>query len=133
MVDLTQYRSHPDKQLLVHIRGVVEKVRSLTNLKIAEHAAIFHDVGKLNPNFQRKLDMPKVDGYSNHAYLSAFCFLCYCTANQEAILKIFNNEKEWLGSILAIIAHHHGDLPDFPIILTEDEYSRLLSFLKENK
>lgn len=132
MVDLTQYRSHPDKQLLVHTRGVVEKVRSLTNLKIAELAAIFHDIGKLNPNFQRKLDTLKVDGYSNHAYLSAFGFLCYCAANQEAIRKIFNNEKEWLGSILAIIAHHHGDLPDFPIILTEDEYSRLLSFLKEN-
>lgn len=132
MVDLTQYRSHPDKQLLVHIRGVVEKVQSLTDIKIAELAAIFHDVGKLNPNFQRKLDALKVDGYSNHAYLSAFSFLCYCAANQEAILKIFNNEKEWLGSILAIIAHHHGDLPDFPIILTVDEYSRLLSFLKEN-
>ena len=78
------------------------------------------------------MDTAKVDGYSNHAYLSAFGFLCYCAANQEAIRKIFNNEKEWLGSILAIIAHHHGDLPDFPIILTEDEYSRLLSFLKEN-
>jgi CRISPR-associated endonuclease/helicase Cas3 len=132
VADLTKYRSHPDKQLIAHTSGVVEKVRSLTSLKITELAAIFHDVGKLNPNFQRKLDTSKVNGYSNHAYLSAFSFLCYCAANQEAILKIFNNEKEWLGSIIAIIAHHHGDLPDFPVILTEDEYSRLLSFLKEN-
>ena len=132
VADLTKYRSHPDKQLLTHTSGVVKKIRSLTSLKITELAAIFHDVGKLNPNFQKKLDTPKVDGYSNHAYLSAFSFLCYCAANQEAILKIFNNEKEWLGSILAIIAHHHGDLPDFPVILTEDEYLRLLSFLKEN-
>ena len=132
VADLTKYRSHPDKQLLVHISGVVERVRSLTNLKIAELAAIFHDVGKLNPNFQKKLDTLKVDGYSNHAYLSAFGFLCYCTANQEAILSIFNNEKEWIGSALAIIAHHHGDLPDFPVILNEDEYSRLLSFLDGN-
>lgn len=132
MADLTQYRSHPDKGLVEHTHGVVEKVRSLTGLKIAEFAAIFHDVGKLNPNFQRKLNDQKVEGYSNHAYLSAFGFLCYCAANQKAILKIFNNEKEWLGSILAIIAHHHGDLPDFPLILTEDEYSRLLTFLDEN-
>ncbi|MBI5217359.1 MAG: CRISPR-associated endonuclease Cas3'' [Bacteroidia bacterium] len=132
VVDLTQYRSHPDKQLLVHTHGVVEGVKQRTTLNIAELAAIFHDVGKLNPNFQRKLDKLKVGGYSNHAYLSAFGFLCYCTANQEAILKIFKNEKEWLGSILAIIAHHHGDLPDFPMILKDEEYSRLLSFLNEN-
>ena len=132
VVDLTRYRSHPDKQLLVHTRGVLKDVKQLTKLKIAELAAVFHDVGKLNPNFQVKLDMGNVDGYSNHAYLSAFGFLCYCAANQESVLKIFNNEKEWLGSILAIIAHHHGDLPDFPVILTEDEYSRLLSFLNRN-
>lgn len=131
MVDLTQYRSHPDKQLLVHTRGVFESIQSLTGLKIAELAAIFHDVGKLNPNFQRKLDNPKVDEYSNHAYLSAFAFLCYCAANQEAVLSAFNNEKEWIGSILAIIAHHHGDLPDFPLILKDEEYSRLLSFLED--
>lgn len=132
MVDLTRYRSHPDKQLLVHTRGVVEEVRTITNLKIAEFAAIFHDVGKLNPNFQRKLDMQRAEGYSNHAYLSAFGFLCYCAANQEDVLSTFNNEKEWMGSILAIIAHHHGDLPNFPMILKDEEYSRLLSFLKDN-
>lgn len=132
MADLTKYRSHPDKQLLAHTSGVVEKVRSLTSLKIAELAAIFHDVGKMNPNFQLKLDMPKVDGYSNHAYLSAFSFLCYCAANQKSILSDFNNEKERLGSVLAILAHHHGDLPDFPVILTEEEYSRLLTFLDGN-
>lgn len=132
VVDLTRYRSHPDKQLLVHTRGVVEEVLAITTLKIAEFAAIFHDVGKLNPNFQRKLDMQRVEGYSNHAYLSAFGFLCYCTANQEDVLNIFNNEKEWIGGILAIIAHHHGDLPNFPIILKDEEYSRLLSFLNDN-
>lgn len=132
MVDLTQYRSHPDKLLLVHTKGVFESIQSLTGLKIAGLAAIFHDVGKLNPNFQRKLDNPKVDGYSNHAYLSAFAFLCYCSANQEALLSAFNNEKEWIGSVLAVIAHHHGDLPDFPLILRDEEYSRLLSFLEDN-
>lgn len=132
VVDLTQFRSHPDKQLLIHTRGVFESIQSLTRLKIAELAAIFHDVGKLNPNFQRKLDNPKVDGYSNHSYLSAFAFLCYCAANQEAVRSVFNNEKEWIGSVLAIIAHHHGDLPDFPLILKDEEYSKLLSFLEDN-
>lgn len=132
VVDLTQYRSHPDKRLLVHTEGVIERIRSRTKLKISELAAIFHDVGKLNPNFQQKLDRPKVNGYSNHSYLSAFTFLCYCAANQEAVLNAFNNEKEWIGSVLAIIAHHHGDLPDFPLILKDEEYSRLLSFLEDN-
>ena len=132
MVDLTQYRSHPDKQLLVHSRGVVDKVRSLTNNKIAEFTAIFHDVGKLNPYFQQKLDKRTIQGYSHHAYLSAFSFLCYCIANQKTVLNTVNNEPQWIGSILAIISHHHGDLPDFPIILKDEEYSRLLSFLEEN-
>lgn len=131
MVDLGQYRSHPDKPLLEHIRSVVAGVSRRTSLYIAELAAIFHDIGKLNPNFQKKLDTSQVSGYSNHAYLSAFSFLSYCAANQQSVLETINNEREWLGSILAIVSHHHGDLPDFPLILNEDEYLRLLSFLDD--
>ncbi len=59
MVDLNQYRSHPDKTLLDHTKGVLAGVKSRTPLKIAELAAIFHDVGKMNPNFQAKLDDKK--------------------------------------------------------------------------
>ena len=98
MVSLSDYQSHPGKPLQKHISGVIEGVRSRTNLKLAEIAAIFHDLGKINPNFQNKLDpqfLTKLDreldsDYANHAYLSAFSFLCYCTTNQKEILKVFH-------------------------------------------
>lgn len=116
----------------MHTNGVIVGVKQRTTLKIAEFAAIFHDVGKLNPNFQQKLLLQESNGYSHHAYLSAFSFLCYCASNEKAVLCAFNKEKEWIGSVLAIIAHHHGDLPNFPMILKDEEYSRLLLFLNEN-
>lgn len=131
VVDVTKLKSHPDKSLLVHMQGVMEKVKQRNSLKIAEIAALFHDVGKINPNFQRKLNNEKVRGYSNHAYLSAFSFLCYCTANQKEILELVGNRKELLASIVAIIAHHHGDLPNFPLILAEEESKKLIRFLEK--
>ena len=56
VVNLKKYKSHPHKELIVHTQGVIDKTKSLTTLKIAEIAAIFHDLGKLNLNFQLKLD-----------------------------------------------------------------------------
>jgi len=130
---LKDYYSHPNKLLSTHIHGVVQKVSSVTNLKIAEIAAIFHDIGKLNPYFQDKLNpQHDVHKYSNHSYLSAFSFLCYCTNNDSDLLKSIGNKAESLASILAIIAHHHGDLPDLPIILHDAEYQNLLDFLSQN-
>ncbi|MDR3626147.1 MAG: CRISPR-associated helicase Cas3' [Ignavibacteriaceae bacterium] len=130
MVDVDDYLSHPDKKLSVHINGVVAGVKKRTNSKIAELSAIFHDIGKLNPNFQEKLRTGKSNGYSNHAYLSAYLFLCYCTENHNDLLKQLNNEENWIASIISIIASHHKDLPDFPIILKEKELISLDKFLK---
>ena len=77
MPDITTLRSHPDKFLLHHIRGVIENTKKLSNSRFAELVAIFHDIGKLNPNFQDKLDSTKVvNGYANHSYLSAYAFFC---------------------------------------------------------
>ena len=141
MVDLSDYFSHPKKFLQKHIDGVVEGVQYCTSLKIAEISAIFHDLGKINPNFQKKLNpefLKKLDSelhsdYSNHAYLSAFSFLCFCAANQKYIMDLFNGEKQWIASITAIIAHHHGNLPDFlPCILKIEESERLIGFLNRN-
>ena len=129
MVDLTKYYSHPGKQLLAHVDGVVERVRSLTNLRIAEVASIFHDVGKLNPNFQIKVNSQPASGYSNHSYISALGFLCYCVSKKP----LPKDEEKWITSILAIVAHHHGDLPDFSNILHEDECSNLSSFINKNQ
>ena len=127
--DLEKYLSHPDKSLLDHTREVLNGVNKRTSLKIAEFAAIFHDVGKINPNFQKKLSNDKVNGYSNHSYLSALAFLSYCAKNQDMVLSFFSNQFEWIASILTIISHHHTDLPDYPIILDAEECKKLENFL----
>ena len=72
VADLGDYNSHPDKLLVDHVEGVVEGTRERTDLDVAEFAAIFHDVGKLNPNFQDKLKPDATSsGYAHHSYLSA--------------------------------------------------------------
>jgi CRISPR-associated endonuclease/helicase Cas3 len=70
--NLTVYKSHPNKLLEVHINGVVSKTLKKTHSKIAELSAMFHDLGKLNLNFQRKLELNESVGYSQHSYISAF-------------------------------------------------------------
>ena len=132
MVDLTKYYSHPDKQIQIHVNGVIKRIEALTNIdnidlaNITKVAGIFHDVGKLNPNFQSKIRRQSKShlAYSNHSYLSAISFLSYA--------KNANYEKKYIPIIFAIIAHHHGNLPDFEDIMNSDECSRLLSFIEEN-
>lgn len=136
MVNVDEYYSHPDKKLAVHINGVIDKVKKCCGLNIAELAAIFHDIGKLNPNFQKKVNplfevnLQKPNSYSYHSYLSGISFLCYCLANENKIRELFGAEKEWVASVLAIIVCHHKNLPDFPMIFNEQEYEKLLSFLE---
>ena len=54
-IDLTRYRSHEKKYLHQHLKNVVagacERTSGKINLLI-ELASIFHDLGKINPNFQ---------------------------------------------------------------------------------
>ena len=69
MSDLTLYKSHPDKLLIEHIKGVMKNVSSRTDSLFAETAAIFHDLGKMNPNFQAKLEGKMPKGYSNRRML----------------------------------------------------------------
>ncbi len=47
-IDLTEYKSHPDKLLAVHTQGVTKGTRRRTKLKLAEVAAVFH-VAKAKP------------------------------------------------------------------------------------
>src|SRR5215470_13591434 len=97
--DLTNtFFSHPTKPLERHLVGVARKVLRRTedlptslNLKIAEVAAIFHDLGKINPNFQAKLNNIRPKGYSGHSYLSAYALFCFALSNQ---IKV----KEWCGN-----------------------------------
>jgi CRISPR-associated endonuclease/helicase Cas3 len=131
-----QYRSHPNKLLKVHTDGVLKGVQRFTTLKIAETAAIFHDVGKLNPYFQQKLEGKTTKGYSNHAYLSAYAWLAFCRKNREVLEQFFDiNRPELCHAITAIIAHHHGNLPDCTEvrnIFRERETKELLLFLQSH-
>lgn len=131
MSDITTYKSHPDKSLIEHINGVVKNIRS--DSKIAETAAVFHDLGKMNPNFQAKLEDKKPQGYSNHSLLSAYAFYCMVLADKNR--KLSPND---IIGLIVLIAKHHGNLPNFcpsgndEYILSRNEIKDLFSFLGNN-
>lgn len=130
---LDRYRSHKKKLLHVHTKGVTHRVLGRTTFKIAETAAIFHDLGKLNPNFQPKLDDKKVEGYSSHAYLSALAFLCFYAENKTiAEQQLGISSSADVLRVVALIARHHGNLPNFDQILNIKERGNLLSFVETN-
>lgn len=146
--DINTLRSHPDKPLLKHIQGVRENTKKLTNSKIAELVAIFHDLGKINPIFQDKLDPNKiVSGYANHSYFSAYAFFCAFGSrqNQKALMEFLGIDSLSQNDLIALtvlIAKHHGNLPDFSpddhngtgaSILSKNENSALYQFLNQEK
>ncbi len=149
MSDINTLLSHPDKLLLTHVQGVRDNTKKLSSSKIAELVALFHDLGKINPNFQSKLDPDKtVNGYANHSYLSAYAFFCTfgCSIqNMEALkqfLDVDNFSQNDLIALTVSIAKHHGNLPDFSptdhtgtgaSILSKDENSALYYFLNQEK
>ena len=128
----SQYRSHPEKTLFKHTLGVKEKALERFNSPIVEIAALFHDLGKLNPNFQKKLDGIN-QGYTHHAYLSAYMFCSYLDTNLHALVKKLSGKPELVFSIIAMIAKHHGHLPnldDGP--MDTDHIDSLAKFLSSN-
>lgn len=133
MSDITTYKSHPDKLLIEHIKSVVKNVCSRTDSLFAETAAIFHDLGKMNPNFQAKLEGKTPKGYSNHSLLSAYIFYCMVVADKNR--KLSPND---IIGLVVLIAKHHGNLPDLcpsgidGYILSRNEIKDLFSFLGNN-
>jgi CRISPR-associated endonuclease/helicase Cas3 len=109
------FLSHPPKKFLeTHIEGVMRKASRRSQTKLTEVAALFHDLGKLNPNFQEKLKPNvKVTAYSNHSLLSAVGLICFAIKN-ESILRGWFKEDTLLKlkMALAIIVTHHGNLPN---------------------
>ncbi|HUM89689.1 MAG TPA: CRISPR-associated endonuclease Cas3'', partial [Prolixibacteraceae bacterium] len=147
--DITRLKSHPDKLLLDHVQGVIDNTKKLTNSRFAELVAIFHDLGKINPNFQDKLTQQKtVSGYANHAYLSAYAFFCAFCCNRNNLdalnqfLKIDELTQNDLIALTVAIAKHHGNLPDFTpadyngtgaSILSKDENFALFKFIEKEQ
>ncbi len=138
MVSDMSYWSHIDKLLEIHICGVMEVSRKYTSLSIAEMAALFHDFGKINPNFQKKLAGINPKGYSKHSYLSVLAFVYFAKANKEMckqLLKVEDedNYKIKVRQVIALIAHHHGDLPNFRELINLEEVERAATFAGENE
>ncbi|MGI8543182.1 MAG: CRISPR-associated helicase Cas3' [Aridibacter sp.] len=143
-IDITKQFSHPGKLLEEHLQGVADKVLkrikdlpTTLNFKTSEIAAIFHDLGKINPNFQEKLKPPderknKNLGYSSHAYLSAYIWFCFMLTNREILAEWFGkNTLLNVHNVMAMLARHHGNLPNFEDgILNKTEADRLTDFLK---
>ncbi len=135
MVLNLNFQSHPGKTLEEHICGVIEKSLKYSSLPIVEIASLFHDLGKINPNFQAKLKDDKVQGYSHHAYLSVLAFVYFFKANQIEILNILQAKcKEdcrlKILQIVTLIAYHHGDIPNLEDMLNMDEIKSAADFLK---
>lgn len=149
MVDVIKLKSHPEKLLFTHVDGVVGKVKTLIkNLDIprtSELAAVFHDLGKINPNFQDKLSKKTTAGYSRHAYLSALSFYIFClnNSNRTFISEFLGREfyQSDLIAMIVLIAKHHGHLPDFipkgglevePYIISQKEIDELYNFVSNH-
>lgn len=132
---LAEYKSHPDKLLKAHTNGVKSKTMKRTDSKIAELSALFHDLGKLNFNFQRKLEGEKNIGYSQHSYVSAFAFLNWYVANKDEvdkILQIDGIDITKIKIISAIILHHHGNLPNMDGNISDQIFAEMNTFLDGN-
>lgn len=129
--------SHPNKPLEVHIKGVLEKYERNNSLPLGRLAVLFHDLGKLNPNFQKKIAGQPTNGYTHHSYLSVVAFYSFILKNRTKFCNYLDirddselRVKIW--QIISIIAHHHGNLPDLSAILSKDEIETAGKFANEN-
>lgn len=135
--DLNKCYSHPGKLLKVHLENVASLSKRFTSSHAAELVSLFHDIGKVNPNFQEKLNGSCPKEYDHHAYLSAYAFFMFLIKNQDMFKELVPqkfNPNNYLISLITIIAKHHGDLPDMMpngdnSILSSYEVSNLYAFL----
>lgn len=132
------FESHPGKLLEIHTKKVLVNYEKSCQLPIGILATLFHDLGKLNSNFQRKLRGENIHGYSHHAYLSVIIFYNFLLKNEKLVKEFLKCQTKeefriYIHQIIAIIAHHHGNLPDFSSLLNSTEASKAIDFyLKEN-
>lgn len=138
MVHDIKFESHPGKSLEDHIRGVHNGTLLNSSLPVAELAALFHDLGKINPNFQNKLK-GKNTGYGNHSYLSVIAWINYALAHMKDImmkhdLKTQEEFSLYILQVAVLIGKHHQNLPNIENAFTSsEELVRAVEFAKENK
>jgi CRISPR-associated endonuclease/helicase Cas3 len=138
MVPYLKFESHPGKALEEHIEGVLKGTLSRSSLLIAEMSALFHDLGKINPNFQNKLH-GKSAGYANHSYISVIAFVNYAIANAALLgnkSELKNNEefRLFILQVAILIGKHHQNLPNFEkALIGSNELQNAMDFIAENK
>lgn len=128
-------KSHPTKLLVDHEKGVLSHCNVNDLLLLA---VVFHDVGKMNDNFQKKIVGKPVDGYSNHAYISAYYLINAFVNNEDQIKSRFKfiTEKNYdltLTIIANIIVGHHGYLRNIDELFNAEEWNNMVEYLKTIK
>lgn len=144
------FYSHPEKELQVHLNGVLKNAlkRGFGNI-IIEFVSLFHDIAKTNSNFQNKL-FDKKYGYANHSYLSTYVAIYLLVKNKVIASKyseIINiDDLIKLNIISNIMTKHHGNLKnideifnikykngDETTIENNEEIERLINFVNGNE
>ena len=125
-----RYQSHPGKSLEVHIKGVVQKAMRHSSFPVVKWAAYFHDLGKINPFFQRKLQTKEVSGYTAHAYLSALAWLDFASKNRQILRQEMKDIVDIYITFMLIVKHH-GNLPNIAQPISREHLSQLAIFLKK--
>jgi CRISPR-associated endonuclease/helicase Cas3 len=137
-------KSHPRKALNVHTLGVKNRSLALYQDYRVKTMSLFHDVGKIGPYFQDRLNKKDTkDKYTNHSYLSFIALLNYVSIIHD--VKTFKRKPgivaDWQDLIMigVCILKHHGGLPNLykTINLTpgddgKAELDRVKEFLYSN-
>lgn len=139
---MKNFKSHPNKQLIDHVNGILQ-LGDMNDLFLL--AVAFHDVGKMNDNFQKKIVGQSFTGYSNHAHISAYYLINGFVNNKETIMRRFTfiTEKNFeliLLVLVNIVVGHHGYLRDidelFSVKKRENglsEWDEMIAYLKTSK
>lgn len=129
-------KSHPDKLLIDHKKGILS-IAEITDLLLL--AVSFHDVGKMNDNFQKKIVGKPFNGYSHHAYISTYYLINGFVNNQKTIMKRFpfiteDNFDLILLVLGNVIIGHHGCLRNIDELFSnEEEWNNMIDYLKTIK
>jgi len=121
------YESHPKKPLSKHILGTEERALGAYFSCLVSYASKFHDLGKLNENFGKKLKGIVTDAYSNHSYLSFLIAQIFYEERKKENIVLFSQKD--LVLVLACVIKHHGSLVNLYELVNKEEAQRLADYL----